>query len=92
VLVGGADAIERLIEAVRRSLPPKDQTSLIGPLRQVAALLTDADPRNDRAACGRLDAFVDQVNVRERRGELTEAQARQLTQDAEEITTALGCR
>src|SRR5205814_6554318 len=61
-----ADASERLIEAIRRSLPPEEQTSLIGPLRQVATLLTDAKPANDRAACGRLDAFIDQVNAKER--------------------------
>jgi photosystem II stability/assembly factor-like uncharacterized protein len=91
VLFTPADASERLIEAVRRSLPSEEPTSLIGPLRHVARLLTDANQANDRAACGRLDAFIDQVNVKERSGELTAAQAGQLRLDAEDITAALGC-
>src|SRR3989442_7816725 len=91
VLFTPADASERLIEAIRRSLPPEEQTSLIGPLRQVATLLTDANPANDRAACGRLDAFIDQVNAKEQSGEVTAAQATQLRQDAGDITAALGC-
>src|SRR5439155_26123206 len=91
VIFTPADASDRLIEAIKRSLPTEEQTSLIGPLRQVATLLTDANRPNDRAACGRLDAFIDQVSAKEQSGELTAAQARQLTQDAAEITAALGC-
>ena len=91
VIFTPADASERLIEAIRRSLPPEEQTSLIGPLRQVATLLTDANPANDRAACGRLDAFIDQVNAKEQSGEVTAAQATQLRQDAGDISAALGC-
>ena len=91
VIFTPADASERLIEAIRRSLPPEEQTSLIGPLRQVATLLTDANPANDRGACGRLDAFIDQVNAKEQSGEVTAAQATQLRQDAGDITAALGC-
>ena len=91
VLFTPADASERLIETIRRALPPEEQTSLIGPLRQVATLLTDANPANDRAACGRLDAFIDQVNAKEQSGELTATQATQLRQDAGDITAALGC-
>ena len=91
VIFTPADASARLIEAIRRALPPEEQTSLIGPLRQVATLLTDANPANDRAACGRLDAFIDQVNAKEQSGEVTAAQATQLRQDAGDITAALGC-
>src|SRR5207249_2244542 len=85
VIFTPADASARLIEAIRRALPPEEQTSLIGPLRQVATLLTDANPANDRAACGRLDAFIDQVNAKEQSGEVTAAQATQLRQDAGDI-------
>src|SRR2546426_994905 len=91
VLFTPADASERLIETIRRALPPEEQPSLIGPLRQVATLLTDANPANDRGACGRLDAFIDQVNAKEQSGEVTAAQATQLRQDAGDITAALGC-
>ena len=91
VIFTPADAFERLIEAIRRALAPEEKSSLIGPLRQGATLLTDTNPNNDRAACGRLDAFTDQVNSEEASGNLTAAQASQLRRDAAEITTALGC-
>ena len=33
------------------------------PLGQASALLNDNNPYNDSAACGMLDAFINQVNV-----------------------------
>ncbi|MBI3760854.1 MAG: LamG domain-containing protein [Chloroflexi bacterium] len=87
-----AEATQGLIELVGNlGLPQGDENSLIAPLRRVASLLNDNNPDNDRAACGKLTAFINQVNAKERNGSLTAAQAAQLRQSAAAIKTDLRC-
>ena len=72
-------------------LPLGEATSLAAPLKEVLTLLTDGNPNNDVAACGKLSAFMNQVDAEQKSGSLTSAQAAQLTQLAGAIKTALGC-
>lgn len=65
--------------------------SLVGPLGQASTLLTDNNPNNDVAACGKLDAFIAQVNAKLQNGQLTSVQADVLLQAANGITANLAC-
>lgn len=56
-----------------------------------ASLLEDNNPNNDRAACGKLDAFINEVHAKVQNGQLTRAQASQLLQAAIAIKASLGC-
>jgi hypothetical protein len=67
------------------------KTSLTAPLKQASTILTDDNPNNDKSACGKLDAFINQVNAAERRGSLTAVQASELRTQAGNIRTELGC-
>jgi hypothetical protein len=59
-------------------------------LEEVSNILTDDNPNNDESACGKLDAFIDQVNANERRGDtLTADQADDLRTQAEDIRDEL---
>jgi hypothetical protein len=62
-------------------------------LKQVSNILTDNNPNNDQSACGKLGAFINQVNANERRGDtLTADQADDLRGQAEDIRNELlGC-
>jgi hypothetical protein len=64
---------------------------LSAPLGQASALLNDNNPNNDIAACGKLGAFINQVNDKAQRGQLTPSEASHLLQAANAIKTALGC-
>ena len=63
------------------------QTSSLG---QVSSVLNDNNPNNDTSACGKLDAFINQVNAKIGKG-LTAAQAAQLIGDATAIKDSIGC-
>jgi hypothetical protein len=80
------DEIEELIDEVEDIAP-----ALAEPLERVLALLTDDNPNNDSGACGLLEAFASQVIAAERRGDLTEEDAEEMLEDAEEISDDLGC-
>jgi hypothetical protein len=56
-------------------------------------VLSDDNPNNDESAvCGKLGAFINQVNANERRGTLTADQADNLRTQAEDIRNKLlGC-
>ncbi len=72
-------------------LPGGTANSLNAPLNQALAILTDPNPSNDDAACGKLTAFMNQVNAKEANGQLTAAQAAELRDVAQAIWTFLGC-
>jgi len=72
-------------------LPNGVETSLKAPLGQASALLNDNNPNNDGAVCGKLGAFINQVNTKAQNGQLTSAQASQLLNAANAIKTSLGC-
>jgi hypothetical protein len=52
-------------------------------------VLNDDNPDNDESACGRLGAFINQVNANERRDTVTADQADGLRTQAEDITIKL---
>jgi len=65
--------------------------SLSAPLGQASALLNDNNPNNDIGACGKLNAFINQVNAKAQNGQLTATQATQLLLAANAIKASLGC-
>jgi hypothetical protein len=54
-------------------------------LQRASDILGDDNPNNDKAVCGMLTAFINQVNAYERSGILTEDQADELRTQAEDI-------
>ncbi|MFQ5970462.1 MAG: hypothetical protein ACE5J2_08220 [Nitrososphaerales archaeon] len=87
-----AEAIEELIDDVNAmELPKGVKTSLTAPLGNAVKLLTDDNPKNDKAVCGKLGAFINQVDAKEKSGKLTTAQAAELRNAAEGIKDSLGC-
>jgi hypothetical protein len=87
-----AEGIQKLIDTIN-SLPidKGTKTSLNGPLHNAINLLTDNNPNNDGAVCGKLDSFISQVNAKEANGQLTSQQAADLRQQATAVETSLGC-
>lgn len=87
-----SSAIEALIEEIKdMGLSRSTETSLIAPLSQAVNLLNDGNPNNDSAACGKLTAFIIQVNTMEHQGNLTTQQANELRTEANDIKNSLGC-
>jgi hypothetical protein len=68
-------------------VPQSLKTSLTAALKQISNILDDNNPNNndESAACGKLGAFINQVNTNERRDTLTADQADDLTTQAEDI-------
>jgi hypothetical protein len=87
--------IDELISAIQNldddNVPQSVKTSLTAVLKQVSTTLSDNNPNNDEsAACGRLGAFINQVNAAaERRDRLTAHQADDLRTQAEDIRNKL---
>ena len=87
-----AQASEHLIDVINgMGLPNGVSNSLLGPLHEAAALLSDGNPNNDAGACGKLGAFLNQVAAKEAAGQLTAAQAAELRRLAAALRAALGC-
>ena len=89
-----AEAVDSLISDIENlgdDVPQGTKTSLTAPLRQVSYILTDDNSDNDRSACNRLNAFINQANAAEGRGDITQEQADDLINQAEEIREAIGC-
>ena len=60
-------------------------------LNQATANLNDGNPNNDGAVCGKLTAFIQQVEAKEQNGQLSATEAEELREAAETIKAALGC-
>jgi hypothetical protein len=74
------------------NVPQSVKTSLTAPLKEASDILNDDNPNNDNAVCGKLGAFINQVNAAERRGALTAQQADELRTQAEvTIMNQLDC-
>jgi hypothetical protein len=89
-----AEAIDKLISDVQNlddGVPQSVKTSLTAPLKEASHILNDDNPNNDKAVCGKLGAFINQVNANERRDTLTANQADDLRTQAEDIRDALDC-
>jgi hypothetical protein len=85
--------IDKLISTIQNlddNVSQSVKTSLTAALKQVSNILSDDNPNNDKAAaCGKLGAFMNQVNASERRDTLTADQADDLRTQAEDIRNEL---
>ena len=72
------------------NVPQSVKTNLTAVLKQALNVLADNNSNNDEsAACGKLGAFINQVNANERRDTLTSDQADDLRTQSEEIRDVL---
>ena len=89
------EAIDKLISTIQNldddNVPQSVKTNLTAALKQVSDILGYDNPNNDKAACGKLGAFINQVDTAaEGRGDtLTADQADDLRTQAEDITIKL---
>lgn len=91
-VVTPAQASQNLITAIDNlGLAAGVANSLTAPLGQASQLLNDNNPNNDSAACGKLNAFINQIDTKVQNGQLTSAQSSQLLQTANALKTSLGC-
>jgi len=88
-LTPATSTIQTLIIAL--GLPDSVTQSLIGPLQQAQNLLDDGIPQNDAAVCGKLTAFLNEVDAKEGNGQLTMSEATSLRNSGLAIFTSLGC-
>jgi len=65
--------------------------SLTAPLNQAVNILEDTNLNNDRSACNKLGAFIQQVNAQTQNNSITQEQSNQLKQAAQSIQNSLGC-
>jgi hypothetical protein len=83
---------QQLADAVQSSDLADNLASFLGtPLTRVRKLLADGNAGNNSDACAPLASFVTRVDVLERRGELTAAQASELRALAANLQSVLGC-
>jgi hypothetical protein len=76
------------------NLPVTDQAknSLVHSLGQAKAILEDANPNNDKAACGLLKAFINRLDGFVASGQVTPAERDTLVSSAEGIQQQLSCK
>jgi hypothetical protein len=80
------EATQNLIDYIEGlGLSAGTLNALMGPLLQIERILTDSRTGNDISVCGKLDEFQETVAEKEAAGQLTDAQASQLTQAAQAI-------
>jgi hypothetical protein len=65
--------------------------SLQASLKTIVKILEDGNPANDRAACGKLNAFINTVQDQVATGALAEDVGVSLILQAEAIRQTLGC-
>jgi hypothetical protein len=90
-------AIDKLISAIENldddNVPQSVKTSLTVPSKEASNILNDDNPNNDESACGKLGAFINQVNAaaerRNNNGTMTADQADDLRTQAEDIRDEL---
>jgi hypothetical protein len=86
------DKIISTIQNLDDNVPQSVKTSLIAVLKEVSNILGDINPNNDESACGKLGAFINQVNAaaeRRNNGTMTADQADDLRTQAEDIRDEL---
>jgi len=84
-VVTPAQATQNLIGAIASmGLPASVANSLSAPLNNF-------NPNNLTAACGKLNAFINQINAKIQNGQLTASASGQLLQAANAIKAGLGC-
>jgi len=71
-------------------LPSNVENSLKASLNKAQDILDDDNPKNDGAACGKMDAFINKVNAQEEK-KLTTEQADELREAAQSVKDSIGC-
>jgi len=71
-------------------LPKGITQSLLAPLGSIANLLNDMNTNNDAGTCGKLDAFINNVNSLEGTNPTTD-EVNSLRDLANRIKTSIGC-
>lgn len=87
-----AQAIQNLLTTIESmGLPRAVANSLSAPLERALELLNDHKPKNDTAVCQKLNAFMNRVAAKAKKGHLTPVQASRLSQAASGIRASLSC-
>ena len=87
-----AQVTQHLIDAIDSlGLPASVDATLSTPLRRLVDLLTDENADNDAAGCGHMMGFLSRVDVLERKGQLSPAEADELRSVAGSLQALLGC-
>ena len=87
-----AQQVGDFIQDVQSILSPEDSQSIVPSLSQAKTLLEDANPNNDKGACGVLSGTINKINGLVAKGSLSQADADALQASAEATRKALGCK
>jgi len=91
-VLSAAEGSQNLLDLINTiGAPTGIETSLVASLGNASDLLNDMSTNNDVAACGKLDAFINKVNVQEGINNLSPEDADLLRGLAEDIKTSIGC-
>ena len=71
-------------------LPSNVENNLKAPLKNAQVKLNDDNPKNDGAACEKMNAFINMVNAQEGK-KLTSEQAEELREAAQSVKDSIGC-
>ncbi len=86
------DSVVSLMESIESlALPKKVENPLLAPLKGIQKKLEDSNPDNDKAVCGKLDAFIHIVEEKVAANQLDGDDGAELIEDAEHIKTLVGC-
>jgi DNA-binding beta-propeller fold protein YncE len=88
-----AQGVQKLINWINAidDLDNGAKSSLLAPLKGIVKTLNDGNPSNDSSVCGKLDAFISEINQKEQSGDLTSEQALNLRKLAVQINSTIGC-
>jgi len=88
---GSPQTPSELIDSIEDlGLPSNVENNLKAPLKNAQDKLDDDNPKNDGAACGKMDAFINMVNAQEGK-KLTTDQAEELREAAQSVKDSMGC-
>jgi hypothetical protein len=86
------DSVVSPMESIESlALPKKVENALLAPLKGIQKKLEDSNPDNDKAVCGKLDAFIHIVEEKVAANQLDGDDGAELIEDAEHIKTLVGC-
>ena len=88
------DPVNQINDIINKVQEIQETTNVSGlgqSLNEAENVLTDDNPANDRAVCGMLNAFINQVDAKQDSGILTEEQAKDLRLSVESIKANLPC-
>jgi hypothetical protein len=87
-----AEQIVNIIGDIQTILPPQDAQPLVASLLPAQALLQDANPNNDKGACGVLTGSVNKMDGLVSSGRLSQKDADALKATMDALKLDLGCK